>query len=172
MIITLSGPPGSGTSTVGKIVAKKLDLKFLPVGEIFRQMAKEKGLSLEEFSSMAEKDPSVDKEVDIRQVEEANKGKVVFDSRLSGWLVRNADLKVWLKAPLDVRLKRVAQRDKISEQRAFIDVTLREGSEKKRYKNYYDIDLDDLSVYDLVIDTSKWNADQVAELIEKAVTKK
>ncbi len=171
MIITLSGPPGSGTSTVGKLVAKKLDLKLSSIGEIFRQMAKEKGLSLEEFSSMAEKNSNFDKEVDIRQAEEANKGKVVLDSRLSGWLVRKADLKIWLKAPLDVRLKRVAQRDKKSEQTAFIEVTLREESEKKRYKNYYDIDLDDLSIYDLVIDTSKWDAEQVAELIAKAVSK-
>lgn len=171
MIITLSGPPGSGTSTVGKKLAKKLDLRFVSIGDIFRQMAKEKGMTLDQFSEMAEKDPHFDKEVDIRQAEEANKGHVILDSRLSGWLVRNADVKVWLKAPLDIRLKRVSKRDKITEEKAFIEITLREESEKKRYKKYYNITLDNIAMYDLVIDTAKWDANQVADLVAKAVSK-
>ena len=171
MIITISGPPGSGTSTVGKKLAKKLKLRFVSIGDIFRQMAKEKKMTLDQFSEIAEKNPNFDKEIDIRQAEEANKGDVVLDSRLSGWLVRKADVKVWLKTPVDVRLRRVARRDRISQEKAFIEITLREESEKKRYKKYYNLDLDNTTIYDLVIDTSKWDADQVAELVAKAVSK-
>ncbi len=172
MIITLSGPPGSGTSTVGKEIAKRLGIRYVPIGEIFRKMAKEKGMDLDTFNRYAETNPNFDKEVDIKQAEEAREGGVVLDSRLSGWLVRKADLRIFLKAPLDVRIKRVAQRDKTSEEKALIEIKIREESEKKRYKEYYNIDIDNLGIYDLVIDTTRWNAEEVAEIIHKAVGNK
>lgn len=169
MIITLSGPPGSGTTTVGKKLARKLKIQYLAVGEIFRRMAKEKKMTLEEFSKLAETNPDFDKEIDLRQTREASKKDIVLDSRLSGWLIKSANLKVFLKAPLETRIARVAKRDKISEDESFIEVKMREESEKKRYREYYDINIDDLRIYDLVIDTLKWNADEVASIILKAV---
>jgi cytidylate kinase len=45
----------------------------------------------------------------------------------------------------------------------------REASEKKRYKEIYNIEIDDLSIYDLTIESSKWDAKGVFNIIEKAI---
>ncbi|MCH9028900.1 MAG: nucleoside monophosphate kinase, partial [Bacteroidetes bacterium] len=64
MIITISGKAGSGKSTVAKELARKLELKHYSIGDLMRQMAKEKNISLTELGKLAEKDDSIDKELD------------------------------------------------------------------------------------------------------------
>ena len=64
MIITISGKAGSGKSTIAKELAKKLKLKHYSIGDLMRQIAKEKNISLIELSKLAEKDNSIDKELD------------------------------------------------------------------------------------------------------------
>ncbi len=49
--ITLSGLAGSGKSTVGKQLAKALKLDFHSIGEISRNKAKEKNMSISEFQN-------------------------------------------------------------------------------------------------------------------------
>jgi cytidylate kinase len=66
--ITISGTPGSGKSTVAILLEKKLGIKYVYSGMIFRDLAKKHKMSLEDFGRFCEKNPSVDKELDDQQL--------------------------------------------------------------------------------------------------------
>ena len=168
MIITVGGLIGSGKTTVVKALAKKFKLKHVSAGEVFRSMAEERGLSLEELTKLAEKNHGLDKEVDEKQKKLAA-SNVIVDGRLSGWLI-DADLKIWLRAPLEVRAKRVAKRENKSFKQALKETELREESEAKRYREIYKIDITDMPPYNAVIDTSLWSAEEVVSIVAKMVS--
>ncbi len=170
MRITISGLPGSGTTTVAKLLSEELSAELISAGELFRQIAKEKKLPLEHFNKLAETDDDFDRQIDERQGEEAMKREnVIVEGRLSGFFVPDADLKIWLKAPVEVRAKRIAHREAIAYEEALSAMNNRERSENKRYEQYYGIDLNDLSIYDLVIDSSRWSEMDIVEMIKVAV---
>jgi cytidylate kinase len=170
MIITIGGPIGSGKTTVAEAIAEKFGFTHISAGVVFRELAGEKGLTLEEFSKLAEENPEYDKELDNRQVELAKKAeKAVIDGRLSG-LIMDADLKVWLRAPLETRAKRICEREGKEYSVALEDVKNRGDSELKRYKEIYNINLRDLGPYDIVINTDLFSAEEVTGIVEKAVS--
>ncbi len=169
MIITVSGPPGSGKSTLSRTIAEHFNLELVSSGDVFRAMAKEKGVDLEEFGHIAETDLAIDKEIDRRQVElSKTKGDFLFEGRLSGWLI-DADLKIMLKTDVAVRARRIAGRENISHQQAMHETMVRQESEAKRYSVYYDIDITDLTQYDLVIESSVWDQDATANVAITAI---
>lgn len=169
MRVTVSGLPGSGTTTLAEALSSRFDLEHVSSGDVFRAMARERGVSLAEFGRIAEEDPAIDREIDERQREIAReKDNVVMEGRLSGWMVEDADLRVWLAAPLDVRAKRVAEREEQTVEEARDEIEEREQSEAKRYREIHGIDIEDLSVYDLVIDTSHWDEEGVAAVATTA----
>ncbi len=166
MRLTISGLPGSGTTTVAKLLSKEMSLELISAGAVFRQMAAEKKLPLEQFSEMAENDDNFDRAIDERQREEAMETEnAIVEGRLSGFIVPAADLKIWLKAPLETRAMRIAAREKIGYGEALHAMKSRERSEYKRYKQYYGLNLDDLSIYDLVIESSRWNEEDIVAMI-------
>ncbi len=169
MIITLSGLSGSGTSTVGRILADMLQLDIISAGDMFRSMAKEREVSLLELGKLAELDPKIDKRIDERQVEIAKKkDNVLIEGRLSGWMV-DGDIKIWLKAPVGSRCRRVASREGIPFDQALHDAKERDECDAKRYMELYHIDINDLSHYDLVVDSSKWDKDRVVEILYASI---
>jgi cytidylate kinase len=170
MRITVSGPPGSGTTTLAKALSSRFDLEHVSSGDVFRSMARERDMSLAEFGRVAEEDPEIDREIDERQAEIARENDdIVLEGRLSGWMAEDADMRVWLDAPLDVRAERVAEREEQTVKEARVEIEEREASESKRYQEIHGIDINDLSVYDLVVDTSIWDKDGVAEITATAV---
>lgn len=172
MKITISGLPGSGTTTAAKIVCEKLGMKLISAGEVFRQLAAKKGMTLEEFSKYAEQNPEIDRMIDKTQQELAEKEKnAVIEGRLSGWFVKDADLRVWIFANPDIRYNRVAKREGIDISVARQQTRAREELEKRRYQKFYSIDIDDWSIYDIILNSSKFNAETIAEIIITAVKK-
>jgi len=167
MIITVGGSVGSGKSTLAKEIAAKFNLGHISAGQVMRDMAKEKGMSLLEFSKLAEENSDIDKEIDERQKELA-KGDCVIDGRISAYFLE-PDFSVWLTAPLDVRATRVSHRENISFDEAKKRITEREASEKKRYREFYKIDLDDLSRYDIILNTGKFDVNVMVEIISSAI---
>lgn len=170
MIITIGGPIGSGKTTVAEAIARKFGFTHISAGVVFRELAEEKGVTLEEFSHLAEENPKFDKELDKRQTKLAKSAdNAVIDGRLSG-LIMEADLKVWLRAPLETRTKRVCEREGKDYAKALEDVKNRGDSELKRYREIYDIDLRDLTPYDIVINTDLFSAEEVTGIVEKAIS--
>lgn len=173
MRITISGPPGSGKTTACKTLSEKLGLEAVVFGKIFRQMAAERNMSLVEFGELAEKDPSIDEHIDstIMDIARANKD-IILESRLSAYmLTRNSipAFRIYLNASPNVRIERVGLREGETLEEATRVTKEREASEAKRYMMYYGIDINDLSVYDLVVDTDHLGPDQVIETIMDAI---
>jgi len=169
MRISISGPPGSGKTTICALVAKKLDVDYVLVGQIFRQMAGERKVDLETFGRLAEEDETIDKELDKRMLAIAKANDhIVLEGRLTGPLLK------WNKVPVfavyvdadeQVRAQRIAQRESLQAEDVLRHMRIRERSERKRYKAYYGIDPSDRSAYDLWIDSSNLTAEKVADTI-------
>jgi len=169
MKITISGKPGSGKSTVARLLAIKLKYKHYSTGDFMRQMADEKKISLLELSEIAEKDRSVDEELDQWQISLNKEDNFVIDGRLSFHFIPGS-VKIFLDANEKTRSKRILGDNMRNEHNVSLDQTIkdikkREKSEKERYKEYYDLDPNDKKQYDLIIDTSHITAEQVTEKI-------
>lgn len=168
MLVTISGLPGSGTSTVAKGVAVLLGVPRLDGGTVFRALAAEQGLTLAAFGAAAESDAAVDVELDRRLADAARAGDLVLESRLAGWIARNEALEartVWIACDEQERARRVAEREGTTWEVALAANRAREASEAKRYRAYYGIDLADLTPYDLVLDsTTRLPEDLVSEI--------
>ncbi len=171
-VVVISGPAGSGKTTYARMLAEKYGLRYFSAGQIFRRIAEERGLSLSELSVIAEKDYSIDLEIDRRTLEEALKGNIVIDGHLTAWIVKDiADLRVYVTAPLMVRVRRIAERDGKSFKEAFYETVTREYSQRKRFLDLYGVDIADTSWFDLVINTEKFSVEEVFKLIDMAASK-
>jgi len=171
MLVTVSGPPGGGKSTLASRLAEELGLEHVSGGDIFRDLAAERDMTPLEFNRLAEEDDQIDRDLDRRLRETAVRGEdLVLESRLAGWLAgEHADLRLWLDAPLEVRAERIAEREGISAAEARTDTADREASEARRYREYYRIDIEDLSIYDLTLNTGRWSFESELSIVLAAV---
>ena len=171
MLVTVSGTPGCGKSTAAAGLAGALGYEHVSGGDIFRDVADERGLTPLELNELAEEDPEIDHDLDARQYELAReRDDLVLESRLAGWLAADAaDIRVWLDAPLDVRIARIAEREGKPTSVAGEETERRARSEATRYETYYGIDIDDLGIYDLMWNTARWGVDDTVELLSAAV---
>lgn len=171
MLLTVSGPPGSGKSTTAAALADRLGLEHTSGGDIFRELAEERGHSLSEFNAMAEEDPQIDKDLDRRLYELAQTGEdLLLESRLAGWLAGDAaTMRIWLDAPIDVRARRIGEREDKSVDQARTETLEREASEQQRYREYYDIHIEDLSIYDITLNTARWGPETVTHVLGDAI---
>jgi cytidylate kinase len=173
--IAVSGKSGCGNTTVSKMVADLLGLRF--INFTFRSLASEHGISLEEVLQRAAKDDWWDREVDNRQVQLAREGAAregtgcVLGSRLAVWMLEEADLKVYLTANPEIRAARIAKREggDIASVAAF--TAERDRQDHDRYLRIYNIDNNDYKFIDLVIDADNLKPDQIAQLIVTAAEK-
>ncbi|MHA2193820.1 MAG: (d)CMP kinase [Candidatus Thorarchaeota archaeon] len=152
-VITVGGLHGTGKSSIADAIAKRFNLRRMSAGVIFRQLAKERDLTLEEFSRVAAGDEGIDRLIDDKLREEAEKGNAVIDGQLAAWMAGdNADLKILLIASVENRIRRISERDG-----------------KARYLEYYGVDVSDHSVYDLIINTNKYDLEEVIAIVFTAI---
>lgn len=171
MRVTISGPIGSGKSSVGKKIAGILGYEFYSGGTFFRQLASEYGMTLEDFNKYAEKH----KEIDLKQDDlildflRSHDG-IVVESRLAGWLCFNNSVesfRIFLDAPFTTRVVRVSGRENSDPELVKRRVREREASELRRYREFYDLDYRQNRFYDLVINTEELSVDQVVNRIHE-----
>ncbi len=171
MLITISGPAGSGKSTVAGGLAEILGYEHISGGDIFRELADERGLTPLELNRLAEDEEAIDRDLDRRQRElAATRDELVLESRLAGWMAgAHADFRVWLDAPLDVRVARIADREDKTIETARKETIERAASEAHRYQEYYNIDIESLEIYDLSLNTARFSPEAVLDIVETAV---
>jgi len=171
LFVTVSGPPGSGVTTLCEGLATELDCGYVSGGELFREIADERDMTLTQLVAEAGESDEIDRALDqrLRSIAEewgaANKS-FILESRLAGWIAGNrADLRIWLDAPDEVRADRTSTREEMA-----AEMQVREVIEAVRYESYYDIDLSDCSIYDLVINTGRWSPAGTLEIVLSAVS--
>jgi len=170
LVITVSGPHGTGKSTYAKALAEALNLRYVSAGQLFRDLAKEQKMSLKTLSARAAQDPTIDHMLDERTKAEAERGGVVIDAQLAAWIAGDlADVKVLLTAPNEVRFGRIAERDHVTLDEARKETEYRESIQQERYKKYYGIDVSDLSIYSLKIDTSQREIEATKKIVIDSV---
>jgi len=172
LTVTVGGLPGTGTTTLCRLLQEQLGLPYTYAGALFREEAKARGLSLAEFGALSQKDPSIDERLDDRQVHMLRTGGLILEGRLSGWLANRYKLpavKAWVHCDEAERLRRIVDRDggTLKEQ---ADATwAREQSEADRYRRYYGVDLKDTSFYDVVLDSTHKRPQQLADELKAVV---
>ncbi len=169
LVVTVAGPHGSGRTTQATRLAKAFGFRYVSTGTIFRERAAELNVTLEEMTRIAAADESFDRFLDDRARKETLEGGVVLDATLSGWMADKPDIRIYLTAPLDVRVRRIIEREKRDFEEVERETKLREEAERERFLRYYGIDLDELTVYDLVLNTAIFDAEAVANILKNVV---
>ena len=162
--IAISGRSGCGNTTVSRMVAEKLNLQF--INFTFRSLAEERKVTLKDILELAGKDDSIDREVDARQTKLATEsGGCVLGSRLAVWILKEADLKIYLDANPQTRAARIVNREggNLEEVAAF--TANRDKQDHDRYLRLYGIDTNDYKFVDLIIDTGKYNPEEITNMI-------
>ena len=165
MIITLNGDEGSGKSTAGKRIAEKIGYNLYYTGQIFRDLAKKRNLTLVEYLKLGETDPRIDKEVDDYVIALSKKeDNFIIDSRMAWHFIPNS-LKIYLTVDQKVGAKRIYLslqeennrneiKDEITLEKVIDKIKERRETDNKRYQMYYGVDIHDPKNYDFVINTT------------------
>ncbi len=169
MIITISGVPGSGKTSVGKILAQKLGVPFYSIGALWGKMAIERGLTLDELNVLGEEEASTDKIVDDYQRELGIKEKAfVIEGRLSWYFIPHS-FKIFLDCTLSEASRRIYEERKLtnkerSDEPKYVSpenvraaIQNRTKSDIRRYAKYYNVNHLEPKHYDLVLNTSEMN---------------
>ena len=179
MIITLTGKPCSGKSSVAKVIKEKYNFKIYSVGEIFKEEAKNRNMSVEDFNKFLMSDPKYDNFIDDKTAELGRLWKnddVLFDSRLA-WHFIPHSFKVFLDLDEEEMAKRLANSDRTGKEQyqdieeARRTLISRFNTENERYKKIYGIDNTNFQNYDLVLSSKDKTPEEIAELIMKEYKK-
>ncbi|HSV05855.1 MAG TPA: nucleoside monophosphate kinase [Candidatus Binatus sp.] len=172
MLITISGLPGSGKTTVAQLVARTLGLEHVYAGDIFRKQAEAQGLTLEEYQRRAETDHSIDRALDDQMRSRAARGNAVLEGRLAAFMAEAAGqtaLRVFLDAPEPIRAVRIAGREGGGTSERLREIQAREASDARRYRVIYGVDYHDPAHYDLVLHSDGRSPEELAaEIVEHA----
>lgn len=171
MRITISGVPGSGKSTAGKALAKKLGYEFYSTGDFAGKLAQQKGMTIDELSKAAKKNPEIDKQIDQMPVQLADKDNIVVDSRMAWHFIEGKH--IFLKVDLDEAAKRIfkdAKEGKRKDEPEYKtaeqvkqEIQQRMKNEQERYEKLYGVNHLDESNYDIVIDTTGKTVEQTLQ---------
>lgn len=129
-------------------------------------------MTLAQFNALAQHDSEVDRALDERQLELLRGGGVILEGRLSGWLAHRYEVpafKTWIVCATEERVRRLVERDGEDPQTQAEAMRDRVGRESDRYSRYYGADLTDLSIYDLVLDSTFTAPDELRDQVLQAL---
>lgn len=175
MIITISGLPGSGKSTIGKRLATQLGYRFYSMGDLRGKMAMERGMSIDELNKLGEQEGWTDQEVDEYQKKLGEtEDNFVIDGRLS-WHFIPKSFKVFLTVAVEEGARRIFKKQRPDEapvgtmQDMVAQIRARIASDNTRYRKWYGVQFNDAKNYDLTINTTALPPKQVVEKIRRAL---
>jgi len=176
VVICICGMAGSGKSTLAKKLAEKYGLAYYSGGDALKALASEKGYKIDregwwesqegmEFLKQRMEDLEIDKKIDVKLLEWAKRGNVIFDSWTMPWLLKEG-FKIWLDASEEVRAQRVARRDGIGSKEALNYLREKESKTRDIYKRLYGFDLgEDFTPFHLVLDVNSLNEDEAFQTL-------
>ena len=162
--ITLSGEVASGKTTVGKLLAEKLNYEFISLGTIIRKKADEKGLSIVEFQKKCQNDSAMDMEIDKDFSNFCNeREQLVIDYRMGFHFIEDA-FHIYLKISKEDAVERLKSAKRHNE--TFETIRERNDSFKNQFLNAYQVDYTAVSNFDLIINVEKSiTAEQIVQTI-------
>lgn len=175
MIISLAGLHGTGKSSIAKRLADTLGYAYYSTGMAFRELAKDKGMTLEEFSKFAESNIEIDHQIDHKIVALAQSGgNYVFEGQLPTYMIEEwRDFAILLTCDDTIRIHRMMERDGRDFETQKHETLVRERSEQQRFIDIYQIDIMDpariLQTFNLILDTSHLDLDTVYHLCLLAI---
>jgi cytidylate kinase len=174
--ITITGACGAGKGSAGKITAQVLGFSFVSLGDIFRNVALERGCrDITELHDRAKTDPSIDLAIDRHtQLYGEEKNRFVYDARL-GWHWMPQSFKVFLDCSDEERFRRISEREHKMVEIVRRETLSREEKMRKQYLHLYHIDdfmRRDETRFDIIIDTTKITPDEVAQEIVRAFNRR
>lgn len=171
MIITISGMPGSGKSTVGRVLAKQLGYRFYSMGDLRGKMAMDRGMTIEELNELGKREAWTDHETDMYQ---ERLGKTEDDFVIDSWAGFHF-IPQGFKVFLDVDLRSAAARifkdqrpdekPAASAEEMYERLMARVEDTDARFKKYYNFSFQDRSKFDLTIDTTHQSPEEVVREI-------
>ena len=169
--ITIAGDLGSGKSTVANHLISNINYRIESAGLIFRRLAEQHGMTAKEFNQFIESNPKYDNMVDdtIKEMG-AKEENIIFDSRLAWYFVPKS-FKIYMYVDVDTATERIFNdKGRVSESYSDMEVAKKEIIERRqsevlRYKTFYNIDINDYSNYDFIIDTSHATKDEVNDAV-------
>lgn len=168
--ITLSGEVASGKSTIGKLLADKLNFRFVSIGNRTRDCAKSLGIDIVTFQKQCLSNPEIDKSIDKQFSAECNSsGNLVIDYRLGFKFIRNS-FNIFLKVSEESAIERLKAANRANETHQTL--RLRNQSFKNQFQNSYGIDYTVESHYDLVINVADYQSpDEIVQFIINSLPK-
>jgi len=166
MKICISGLTGSGKTTIAEILSKKL--KYPLISSSYKDLTK----NIVEFTQKNVNNEKLAKEFDRRIIQLAKKQKnCIITTWLGPWFIKDS-LKVWLHASKEERIRRVAEREKLSLKKAKEYVEKKDSATIEHFKKIYGINILEHEDFDLIINTERFSKNKIAEIIEVAAKAK
>lgn len=170
-IITLTGDLGSGKGTVSEIIKNKYGFKTYSTGDVQRQIAARYNMTTLELNKYSDTHPEIDDEIDGCFRELANSTEnLIIDSRMAWHFIPNS-FKVYLKVDIEIAANRIinASRGNVesysSIEEAKDKIIERKNSENNRFMEKYGVDCANMGNFDLIVDSSNMNPEEVANFI-------
>jgi cytidylate kinase len=171
MQITIGGTPGSGKSVIAKYLAEKFNLKYYSIGNIRRELAKKRGLTILEYNQL---DEDTDTEVDNFQKELSKEEDIIVEGRLAFYFLPQS-IKIFLDVSPEEAADRIfndprdSESSYLSKKELVIDIVKRKENDKERYKKLYGIDPYDKKNFDFVLDTTNLSLEEVKDQVLKFI---
>jgi CMP/dCMP kinase len=166
--IALVGDSGTGKTALAKMLVGILGIEHKSAGDFFREIARERGMTLLALEAESAKNPQVDFEIDMKTTTFGKeKDDFVFDGRLAAECIRDA-VKVLLVCDDGERFRRISLSRGMTLEAAMYETLTRERLYRDRFKRYYNID--DYKnprdyCFDIKIDTSHTPTEEVARKV-------
>lgn len=168
--ITIFGMAGTGKTSTGKEIARRLGYKFFSGGDFARETAKNLGVSINELDELSKHDSKYDIERD-KTIEVFGKthNDFIVEARLA-WKFIPDSFRICFKCHFDERTKRIAGREDKDLVQVRRETREREDSIYDRFEKYYGLrDFEDEKNFDLIVDTENNNFNQVVIMIMNAL---
>jgi cytidylate kinase len=177
VVIAVSGMPGSGSTTIAKGIADRLNLGYYSPGEAFKGYSgikKEAEAAIDVWEKFGKSREFHQKNFDQEQIMRAKAGNIVICGKLSIYMLRDiADFRIWIECDINVRAERTAKRDGIPFENALEEISSRERTERESWKAMYGIDyFDQKKMADIVIENSSLNERQALEKVMGFISSK